>query len=328
MKSTTPAYNRTAEPTAEVDRLFMPVAVSVIGHFLLLGLLIATPKFPVSRDLPAGAISVNLVAVPSYTSAAPPGKKIPGKPAKKISAPKPKETPPSVKKPPKVKAEVAVKPPLKKPVVVEPPPNAPVKEAISLAPKAVTPKVSLKKKTYQAEKVVESAIKRIEQKTGESSSPAAPAETTERNPIQEALDRMAAAVEEKEAAGGGGGTTEGAIGEDATGVGGGLGGTGKPRQMDLFDIYRVEIARYIQKNWAYSDQLSGGQSNMAAWVIIEVTRQGEITNFWFEKRSGNTYLDESAARAIQKSNPLPPFPPGVTESMLQQGLRFTPTGIK
>lgn len=327
MKSTTPAYSRTAGPTAEVDRLFMPVTVSVIVHFLLVGLLIATPKFPASRDLPAGAISVNLVAVPSYTSAAPPGKKIPGRPAKKTSAPKPKVTPPPVKKPPEMKAKVAVEPPLKKTVVVKPPPKAPVKETISLAPKAVTPKVSLKKKTYQAEKVVESAIKRIEQKT-EESGPAATTEATERNPIQEALDRMAAAVEEKEAAGGGGGTTEGAIGEDATGVGGGLGGTGKPRQMDLFDIYRVEIARYIQKNWAYSDQLSGGQSNMAAWVIIEVTRQGEITNFWFEKRSGNTYLDESAARAIQKSNPLPPFPPGVTESMLQQGLRFTPTGIK
>lgn len=308
----------------------MPVTISVIGHFFLLGLFVFTPNFSADRELPAGAISVNLVAVPSFTSAAPPGKKTDAPPAKKASVPTPK---PKVASKPKVVAKPKVvvppqKPPeMKAPVAVETPPKAPEKEAISLAPKPVTPKVSLKKKTYQADKIVESAIKRIEQETAETG-PEAGTEQTESNSLKDALDRMRAAVEEKEAASGGGGTTEGGIGQDATGVGGGLGGTGKPRPLDSIDIYSVEIAHRIQMNWAYSEQMSDSPENLTAWIMVEIAQNGEIRDFWFEKRSGSAYLDESAAKAIQKSNPLPPFPEGVRQQTIHLGFRFTPTGIK
>lgn len=326
MRSYRPADNRTGETTRAANGMLMPVAVSAIGHLFLLGLLIGTPNFFQKQDLPAGAISVNLVAVPSFTSAAPPGKKTQAPPTREMSPPKPKAEPPPKKKTETKETVVVPEPPVKEPVVVpEPPSKVPAKDAISLAPKSVAPKVSLKKKTYQAEKVVESAIKRIEKKTAATGQETR--EETGPSPIKDAIERMRAAVEEKEG-GGGGGTTEGAIGQDATGVGGGLGGTGKPRPLELMDIYRVEIAHHIQKNWAYSEQMSGGVSNLTAWVMVEITREGEIRDFWFEKRSGSSYLDDSAAKAIQKSNPLPPFPPGVTQSKIHQGFRFTPAGIQ
>jgi colicin import membrane protein len=39
-------------------------------------------------------------------------------------------------------------------------------------------------------------------------------------------------------------------------------------------------------------------------------------------------LDESAKKAVLKSNPVRPHPPGVTKPYVIVGLRFTPKGVK
>jgi len=55
---------------------------------------------------------------------------------------------------------------------------------------------------------------------------------------------------------------------------------------------------------------------------------GEIKDIWFDKRSGNSYFDESVQKAVMKSNPVRPHPPEVKRPFVDVGLRFTPEGIK
>jgi len=47
-----------------------------------------------------------------------------------------------------------------------------------------------------------------------------------------------------------------------------------------------------------------------------------MTDIYLEKRSGNTYFDNSALRAVTKSNPLPSLPEWFRESSLDVGIRF------
>ena len=76
----------------------------------------------------------------------------------------------------------------------------------------------------------------------------------------------------------------------------------------------------------YGTLLAGKLSDLETRIMIKIMANGEIKDVWFEKRSGNQYLDESAYKAIVKSNPLPPLPKGY--QFYQVGLIFTPTGLQ
>ena len=108
---------------------------------------------------------------------------------------------------------------------------------------------------------------------------------------------------------------------DGIGRGGKLG-------LEQIDIYKIEIASQIQKNWAYSEQLAGGRTDMEAWLVIKIMRNGQIKDIFFETKSGNAYFDESAYKAVQKSNPLPPLPKGYFRYFYDVGLHFTPSGLR
>jgi colicin import membrane protein len=97
--------------------------------------------------------------------------------------------------------------------------------------------------------------------------------------------------------------------------------------LELIDIYRIEVAYQIQKNWAFSEQLAGGRTELVAELAFTIMPSGEIKDIWFDKRSGNMYLDESAQKAILKSNPVSPHPPGIVKPFIIVGLRFTPKGV-
>lgn len=302
MKSEKPVNSPKEGAPAGAATMLIPVLVSIFGHLALMAMFVFVPQFTLNRDAAPRVINVSLVSLPTKPGApmtrtpslpAAPEKPTPPEPA--VEPEKPTPVPPTPKKPPEMQA----------PAKPSPPKKTMEKEAVSLAPKNAKPKISLKKKTYKAEKVVARAVKRIEKQ----------AETSRPDPVKAAIERMRSSVREREAAGT---TTAG----DATGTG------GEKRAMALLDIYRIEIAHNIQKNWAFSEQMADHSKNLTAWVMIEVSRSGKIREFWFEKRSGNAYLDDSASRAIQKSNPLPPFPEGVTRSSIHQGFRFTPSGIK
>jgi colicin import membrane protein len=112
--------------------------------------------------------------------------------------------------------------------------------------------------------------------------------------------------------------------------GGAAGGRGAPTADDQqrLRIYQAEIAYQIQKNWAFSEQMAGGRTDLEAALGIKIMADGEIEEVWFDQRSGNRLLDDSAYRAVIKSSPLPPLPHGLFKDQYIVGLKFGPKGLK
>jgi colicin import membrane protein len=300
MKDTKHAYaKRYQGKDPNSQSMVFPFGVSFLFHLVIMGALIFMPEFGSGPRFGGGVVNVSLVSLPS------PGPDSAG-PAASVVRPKPVE-----KKPPQ---EPVVKVPEPKPVpVVKTPPKA-----VSLAPKKKKIKKSLKKKTLDREKIIDSAIERIEKKV----------EKTETDSVAAALDRLKRQVGEAEAQvekGSGGASSKAGVGRPGP-IGGS--GTGGARVLESILIYQAEIQYQIQKNWAFSQQLAGDNTQMEAVLAIKVLRSGEIEDIWFDKKSGNAYLDDSAYKALVKSNPLPALPKDYLGPHYKIGLRFGPQGLK
>jgi len=270
--------------------LYWAFGLSFACHLAFFGTVLITQTHKPKKFPRSAVISVSLVALPE--KAAQPGS------VSKKTAPVRKKT--SKKKETRTKTvKVSTKPEKKSAVV-------------STSKKK---KVSLKKKTFKASKVKKSALEKIEKKV----------EKTSSDQIATALDRIKADVERRE-----GEERLKSKGEPARqSVGTTADGTGQAGRVgELIDIYRVEIAYQIQKNWAFPDQLAGGRSDLQTMLVFKIMPNGEIQGLFFTDRSGNRNFDESAYRAVMKTNPVDPHPAGIIRPYVQMGLRFTPEGIK
>jgi len=283
-----------------------PFLLSFGLHLLLIGALVYIPMRFSTPRLPPGAISVSLVALPGPAPSAGAGD---GGPA--VEKPKPAEVPKPVEapKPAPEKPAVPVAEPAPKPVPAAPKPE------VSLAPPKVKEKKSLKEETKNPQKMIEQAIDRIEKKVKEPDS----------GSVNAAIDRIRKKLGEGEAAQ----PRPGPPGAAVPGAGsGGGGGGGGPGQIEPIDIYRAEIAYQVEKNWAFSPQLAGGDKKLQAGLVFKVLPNGEITDIRYVDRSNNAYLDESAYRAIAKSSPVKPHPQTIKMPYVQVAIRFTPEGIR
>ncbi len=185
----------------------------------------------------------------------------------------------------------------------------------SVTPKTVKKKISLKKKTYKSEKVKKNTLKKLEKKI----------ETTASDRIAKAIDEIKAKVDkEKDRAP----TKESAAQMPESKPIGGDGEASGGKLAEIVDIYRVEVAYKVQQNWAFPEQLADGRSDLQTLLVFKVMPNGEIKDLFFTDRSGNSHFDESAFRAVMKSDPVDPHPRSVSEPYVQMGLRFTPEGIQ
>jgi TonB family protein len=82
----------------------------------------------------------------------------------------------------------------------------------------------------------------------------------------------------------------------------------------------------IQQNWVFNEMLAGLDQNLEVRILIKILKNGEIRDISYETRSGNPYLDQSAKRAIQRANPLPALPKGMTSYDVV--VIFTPKGLR
>lgn len=112
------------------------------------------------------------------------------------------------------------------------------------------------------------------------------------------------------------------------------GGTGTPgvrssgvatkEILDLkYRLYYNMIWERISNAWVLPEGVTKSK-NLEAIVALKIKRNGTIENYWIEKGSGNTYFDQSAIRAINKANPLPPLPEDFREEIFEVGVRFYP----
>jgi colicin import membrane protein len=284
-----PQINLDREEGDERRTLFRNITVSLVCHFIVFAVLIFAPGFAKGRKPSLSVMNVSLVTLPSQGKMPLPETK------NAVESKKPSVT---EKKEPKISTKT-------KPEKVSKP-----SPSISLNPKKKV-KTSLKKKTFKTERVVKSAIDRIEKKVDESRP----------DQIKQAIARLQKQVEKT-----GPIDLKNQQNTRGSGIPGGTGVDSK-KALELIHIYQIEIAYRIQKNWAFSDQLAGGRTDLDAWVAIKVMRNGEIKDVWFDKRSGNSYFDEAAKNAIMKSNPLPPIPKAYVRPYLEAGFHFTLSGI-
>ena len=89
-------------------------------------------------------------------------------------------------------------------------------------------------------------------------------------------------------------------------------------------VYYDLIWRRIKEEWILPGSLLEESEDWETVIVIKVRRDGGILESWYEKKSGSSMYDESAMRAIKKSNPLPPFPQELDEDSLEIGVRFHP----
>lgn len=106
-------------------------------------------------------------------------------------------------------------------------------------------------------------------------------------------------------------------------VGRGPAGGGAPGAIS--DIYRAQLTYQVERNWAFPEHLADVRGDLVTVLVVNIMPSGHIKDVWFKDRSGNSYLDDSAYRAVMKSNPLPPLPQGYNAYTV--ALVFTPSGL-
>ena len=304
--------------------LFWFFIASAICHLLTAAGLIFLPDILPRERIQPSSFVVDLVAPPG-----PPPKAEKHTPIRKPIAAAPQ---PEVKKPePEVKEPETPKP--------QPPPETEKpkeKEAVKKEEPLVPPEdaeISLAKKHAEAPKKVEKPKEAPKPPVTEKPKPAKTDDIDKaRKNLQNTLTRLkdknrrmkelADRVKDSEVPES---DDDEPVGGHPAGVEGGTGGGGG-QIGDLPDYYVAQLRYQIEKNWSYPESLVGSQAKVQAIVNVRVSPGGEIKEVWFEKRSGNKYLDESAQKAVMKSNPLPPPPKGYSEYVF--GFIFTPKGLK
>lgn len=219
-------------------------------------------------------------------------------------------------------ADLGIAPASTGPVVSQP------SKAVSGTSKKWKTKKSLKKQTYKRSKIVEKAKTRVEEKV----------EQQPQERLIEAIDRVEEEVAktrpvdpEATKTRPAGQTADAAVTKaprQGVGVPGISSGTGGKQALELIEIYRNLVAIDIQKNWAFPMHLAGGRTNLRACLSFKIMRNGEIRDIRMDKRSGNRYLDEAGKKAIIKSSPVSPLPPGINKPYDEWGVCFKPEGLR
>ena len=275
------------------------------------GLFYAFTRFhiqPVERTFYAPIHVVNL----AEPFPAGPSRPVPA--AGKVQAPKarPKPKPPPKKAPAPKKAPKPPKAPARKaapaPKAIPQPPSRP-KAAAPAAPPAPAGAAA-------AEEVLEQRLaRRIEAlRRKHAAEVDAAAESDERlggvgeRKVSQAIEAIRRRLDAASAEGPGG---SGAAG---------LAGTRSALEELRLRPYYNRLWEHVKSHWAVPPGVRGRGLSVIVSVVID--RQGRILRTVIEESSGSRAFDESALRALARSEPLPPIPDDVADATLEVGFRF------
>ncbi|HUU81514.1 MAG TPA: TonB family protein [Acidobacteriota bacterium] len=89
-------------------------------------------------------------------------------------------------------------------------------------------------------------------------------------------------------------------------------------------IYQMEVEEKIKSNWSYPVAFSSAQKQegLQAVVVVKVRSNGTILESRFKKRSNSAMFDQSVLRALERSDPLPPFPEGYNKTREEIEITF------
>ncbi len=101
--------------------------------------------------------------------------------------------------------------------------------------------------------------------------------------------------------------------------------TGSPEVSGVtIRIYQLKVENLIKNNWSYPVALVNPRSKKipSAIIVVTVKSNGAIIKTRFKSRSSNAKFDQSVLRAIERSDPLPPFPPGYRKNFDEMEINF------
>jgi colicin import membrane protein len=89
-------------------------------------------------------------------------------------------------------------------------------------------------------------------------------------------------------------------------------------------IYQMEVEDRIKSNWQYPVALTSPskRKDLVSTVVVKVRQNGTILKSWFIERSSNAIFDASVIKAVERSDPLPPFPDGYNKRQDEIEIRF------
>jgi protein TonB len=103
-------------------------------------------------------------------------------------------------------------------------------------------------------------------------------------------------------------------------------GSNIPGAIAFPDPYYLQIIQTkVTGNWQPPQGILGRKKELTMMVYFAIDRKGNISEIQVENSSGSMLLDQSATRAVQLTNPLPPLPSVVKEEILRVHFRFTYT---
>ncbi|HIJ21216.1 MAG TPA: TonB family protein, partial [Deltaproteobacteria bacterium] len=160
-------------------------------------------------------------------------------------------------------------------------------------PKKENPEKKVEKPKVDASKLIDQAISKIERKV----------QTEKKDHLSSALSKIQSQVEKTEKE-----NPQGDLSE--TGI--------------SIRLYQMEVAERIKQNWSYPMAISnpGEYQAIEAVVVVTVRENGTIIRFSVKKKSSSTLFDASVLKAIERSDPLPPFPEGYRKSTDDIEIRF------
>ncbi|MFZ7111236.1 MAG: energy transducer TonB [Desulfatiglandales bacterium] len=153
--------------------------------------------------------------------------------------------------------------------------------------------VPAKEATKSTSQMIENAISKIERKVRSD-------QPSQASHVETAISRLEKRVGAQEQAGGDGHGSQGGV----------------PMQ-----IYRMEVESWIKSNWAYPVAM-GESKDLEAIVVLRVNAAGAVLKTHFLRRSNNDLFDQSVLKAIERSDPLPPFPETYRKSYEDFEIKF------
>ena len=170
---------------------------------------------------------------------------------------------------------------------------------VVIAKRSVKEKTPTKKKqAVSPTQLIDEAVSKIEKQVK--------SETKERTHVEEAISKLENRLAGEKAAGEDRGDSKTAMGRPGSPMG--SPGIGIPIRM-----YQMEVEFWIKSHWAYPVALQRSKG-LEAVVVLMVKRDGSIVKTNFKKRSSDRIFDQSVSKAIERSDPLPPFPEGLVIS--------------
>jgi colicin import membrane protein len=98
-------------------------------------------------------------------------------------------------------------------------------------------------------------------------------------------------------------------------------GTGAIGSLSM-RIYQENVKSHIQDNWSYPAAMQN-RKDLEVTVLLKVKEDGTILESEFIKKSSDSIFDQSVLKAIERSNPIPPFPEGYEKSYEEFKINFT-----